>query len=70
MHVSDPVSHALTLQVSQVLTLTNYGDTPAAFCFNNAKALGPLFAVRPMAGVLLPRSHALVSLSSQDLPLD
>ncbi len=73
--------------------LTNYGDTPTAFSFNDYKArhswplcwhspskgqawaahtlvscrchpslqaLGPVFNITPVAGVVNPRSHALV----------
>lgn len=49
-------------EACQTLVLSNYGDTPASFAFQNAKALGPEFAVKPAHGVLAARSHALVGL--------
>ncbi|GLC34162.1 Cilia- and flagella-associated protein 65 [Pleodorina starrii] len=48
--------------VHQTLLIANSGDTPAAFSFGAPGALMPLFSVRPLAGVVPPKGHALVAL--------
>ncbi len=48
-------------QACQTLVLSNYGDTPASFSFTNASALKAAgFSVKPLMGVVQPKSHALV----------
>ncbi|GIL85005.1 hypothetical protein Vretimale_9849 [Volvox reticuliferus] len=48
--------------VHQTLLIANSGDTPSSFNFGSPAALGPRFAVRPMAGVVPPKGHVLVGL--------
>ncbi|GIL53686.1 hypothetical protein Vafri_9323 [Volvox africanus] len=48
--------------VHQTLLIANSGDTPSSFSFGSPGALGPLFAVRPITGVVPPKGHVLVGL--------
>ncbi len=48
-------------RVHQTLTLSNYGDTPASFCFTNSGVLAPTITISPTQGVVPAGSHALVS---------